>query len=230
MLILAFGPEWTGPDYLIAHFGLIGILATIFAESGLFAFLPGDSLLFTAGLLVAEGHYISQPLWLVCALIVAAATLGDQVGYTIGKSCGTKLFNRPNSRLFKRENMDKAHAFMEKHGPKAIVFARFLPIGRTIAPILAGAGAMRYRTFLAYNLLGATLWGAGMTIAGYLLGQITFIASNVDVILALMLLVSAAPVVVKMIRARGKSRDTATAQQRGADESSADDSRHDASP
>ena len=111
-------PEWLSPDYLIETFSLPGILLIVFAESGLFAFLPGDSLLFTAGLFVAEGNYISQPLWLVCTLIVMAAVIGDQVGYMIGKFLGPKLFSRPNSKLFKQENLEKAHEFMEKYGPK----------------------------------------------------------------------------------------------------------------
>lgn len=139
MTTLALGPEWLSPDYLIETFSLPGILLIVFAESGLFAFLPGDSLLFTAGLFVAEGTFISQPLWLVCALIVLAAVLGDQVGYMIGKFFGPRLFSRPNSKLFKQENLEKAHEFMEKFGPKAIVLARFVPIVRTFAPIVAGS-------------------------------------------------------------------------------------------
>lgn len=139
MYTFALGPEWLSPDYLISHFGLIGILIIVFAESGLFAFLPGDSLLFTAGLLVADGQYIKQPLWLVCTLIVAAAIIGDQVGYMIGKYFGPKIFNRPKSKLFKRENLDKAHEFMDRHGPKAIVLARFVPIIRTFAPMVVEA-------------------------------------------------------------------------------------------
>ncbi len=133
---LALGPEWLSPDYLIETFSLPGILLIVFAESGLFAFLPGDSLLFTAGLFVAEGNYISQPLWLVCTLIVLAAVIGDQVGYMIGKFFGPRLFSKAQLKLFKQENLEKAHEFMEKYGPKAIVLARFVPIVRTFAPIV----------------------------------------------------------------------------------------------
>ena len=209
MTTLALGPEWISPDYLIKTFSLPGILLIVFAESGLFAFLPGDSLLFTAGLFVAEGNFISQPLWLVCTLIVAAAVLGDQVGYMIGKFFGPRLFSRPNSKLFKQENLDKAHEFMEKFGPKAIVLARFVPIVRTFAPIVAGAGRMKYRTFLTYNIIGGVAWGTGVTLAGYWLGQIDVIKKNVEAILVLIVLVSVVPIIIEYLRERGKKKRAA---------------------
>ncbi|MFF7868704.1 VTT domain-containing protein [Streptomyces qaidamensis] len=209
MTTLALGPEWLSPDYLIETFALPGILLIVFAESGLFAFLPGDSLLFTAGLFVAQGQYISQPLWLVCTLIVLAAVIGDQVGYMIGKFLGPKLFNRPNSKLFKQENLDKAHEFMEKYGPKAIVLARFVPIVRTFAPIVAGAGRMKYRTFLTYNVIGGIAWGTGVTLAGYWLGQIDFIKKNVESILILIVLLSVVPIIIEYLRDRSKKKRAA---------------------
>ncbi|MFJ2963240.1 VTT domain-containing protein [Streptomyces collinus] len=209
MTTLALGPEWLSPDYLISTFSLPGILLIVFAESGLFAFLPGDSLLFTAGLFVAEGTYITQPLWLVCTLIVLAAVIGDQVGYMIGKFLGPKLFNRPNSKLFKQENLDKAHEFMEKYGPKAIVLARFVPIVRTFAPIVAGAGRMKYRTFLTYNVIGGIAWGTGVTLAGYWLGQIGFIKKNVEPILILIVLLSVVPIIIEYLRDRSKKKRAA---------------------
>jgi membrane-associated protein len=209
---LALGPEWLSPDYLIETFALPGILLIVFAESGLFAFLPGDSLLFTAGLFVAQGQYISQPLWLVCTLIVLAAVIGDQVGYMIGKFLGPKLFNRPNSRLFKQENLEKAHEFMEKYGPKAIVLARFVPIVRTFAPIVAGAGRMKYRTFLTYNVIGGVAWGSGVTLAGYWLGQIEFIRTNVEPILVLIVVVSVVPIAVEYLRERRKKKQAPAPQ------------------
>ncbi|MEU6544489.1 VTT domain-containing protein [Streptomyces sp. NPDC046859] len=209
MTTLALGPEWLSPDYLIETFSLPGILLIVFAESGLFAFLPGDSLLFTAGLFVAEGHYISQPLWLVCTLIVLAAVIGDQVGYMIGKFFGPRLFSRPNSKLFKQENLEKAHEFMEKYGPKAIVLARFVPIVRTFAPIVAGAGRMKYRTFLTYNVIGGVAWGTGVTLAGYWLGQIPFIKKNVEAILVLIVFVSVVPILIEYLRERGKKKRAA---------------------
>ncbi|MER7896303.1 VTT domain-containing protein [Streptomyces sp. NPDC096046] len=209
MTTLALGPEWLSPDYLISTFSLPGILLIVFAESGLFAFLPGDSLLFTAGLFVAQGTYITQPLWLVCTLIVIAAVLGDQVGYTIGKVLGPRLFSRPDSKLFKQENLDKAHDFMEKYGPKAIVLARFVPIVRTFAPIVAGAGRMKYRTFLTYNVIGGIAWGTGVTLAGYWLGQVDFINKNVESILILIVLLSVVPIIVEYLRDRSKRRRAA---------------------
>jgi membrane-associated protein len=203
---LALAPEWLSPNYLIETFSLPGILLIVFAESGLFAFLPGDSLLFTAGLFVAQGEYITQPLWLVCFLIVLAAVIGDQVGYMIGKFFGPKLFNRPNSKLFKQENLDKAHEFMEKYGPKAIVLARFVPIVRTFAPIVAGAGRMKYRTFLTYNIIGGVAWGTGVTLAGYWLGQIDIIHKNVEAILVLIVFVSVVPIIIEYLRERSKKK------------------------
>ncbi|WDV53528.1 VTT domain-containing protein [Streptomyces coeruleorubidus] len=210
MTTLALGPEWLDPHYLIETFSLPGILLIVFAESGLFAFLPGDSLLFTAGLFVAEGTYITQPLWLVCTLIVIAAVVGDQVGYMIGKFLGPKLFNRPNSKLFKQENLDKAHDFMEKYGPKAIVLARFVPIVRTFAPIVAGAGRMKYRTFVTYNVIGGIAWGTGVTVAGYWLGQIDFIKKNVESILILIVLLSIVPIIIEYLRDRSKKKRAAS--------------------
>ncbi len=204
MTTLALGPEWLSPDYLIETFALPGILLIVFAESGLFAFLPGDSLLFTAGLFVAQGEYISQPLWLVCTLIVLAAVIGDQVGYMIGKFLGPKLFNRPNSKLFKQENLDKAHEFMEKYGPKAIVLARFVPIVRTFASV--SVYKRQYRTFLTYNVIGGVAWGTGVTLAGYWLGQIEFIRTNVEPILVLIVVVSVVPIAVEYLRERRKKK------------------------
>ncbi|MFI9063105.1 DedA family protein [Streptomyces sp. NPDC053429] len=231
MYTLALAPEWLSPDYLISHFGLVGILVIVFAESGLFAFLPGDSLLFTAGLFTASGD-ISEPLWLVCTLIVAAAILGDQVGYLIGKFFGPKLFSRPNSRLFKRENLDAAHDFMDKHGPKAIVLARFVPIIRTFAPMVAGAGAMKYRTFLAFNIIGGTVWGAGVTLLGYNLGQFAFIKNNIEAIFIGIVLVSVIPVIFEVLKARkqkkaaGAGAPAAVGRQREAEPQASGRGRH----
>ncbi|WP_405980070.1 DedA family protein [Streptomyces sp. NBC_00158] len=207
---LALGPEWLSPEYLIGHFGLIGILVIVFAESGFFAFLPGDSLLFTAGLFVASGD-ISQPLWLVCTMIAASAILGDQVGYLLGKFFGPKLFNRPNSKVFKKENLDAAHDFMEKHGPKAIVLARFVPIIRTFAPMVAGASAMKYRTFLTFNVVGGILWGAGVTVLGYQLGQFEIIKKNVEPIFIGIVLISVIPVIFEVLKARKAKKAEAAA-------------------
>jgi membrane-associated protein len=192
------------PQWLISTFGLIGILAIVFAESGLLIgfFLPGDSLLFTTGLLVAGGEYLRQPLWLVCLLVSIAAVAGDQAGYLFGRRFGPALFRRPDSRLFKQENLAKAQSFFERHGARSIVLARFVPIVRTFTPIVAGASRMRYRTFLTYNVVGGALWGCGVTVAGYFLGQVPFVKSNIELILIGIVAVSVIPVAVEVLRAR----------------------------
>ena len=137
--------------------GLLGVTAIVFAESGLFFgfFLPGDSLLFTAGFLASQGVVPIVPLVL---LAVAAAILGDSVGYWFGRKVGPMIFTRPNSRWFSRERLEDARVFFEQHGPKSIVLARFIPAVRTFTPILAGVGRMRYAKFLAYNVIGGLLW------------------------------------------------------------------------
>ncbi|SFB96073.1 DedA family protein [Streptomyces aidingensis] len=208
---LALGPAWLDPEHLIQTFGLIGILAIVFAESGLLIgfFLPGDSLLFTTGMLVAAGEYLHYPLWLVCVLIVVAAILGDQAGYVFGRKAGPALFRRPDSRLFKQENVVRAHAFFERHGPKALVLARFVPIVRTFTPIVAGVGRMHYRTFVTYNVLGAVLWGAGVTLLGAALGRIAFVRDNIELMLVGIVLLSVTPIVVEFLRARRAARPAA---------------------
>lgn len=206
MTQLALGPSWLDPDYLIQTFGLLGILAIVFAESGLLIgfFLPGDSLLFTTGLLVVSGK-LDYPLWLICVLVVLAAVLGDQAGYLFGRKVGPALFRRPDSRIFKQENVEKAHEFFEKYGPKSLVLARFVPIVRTFTPIIAGVSRMRYRSFLTFNVIGGTLWGAGVTLLGAALGQIDFVAQNIEVMLALIVLLSVVPIAIEYLRARRKS-------------------------
>ncbi|MGK5496506.1 DedA family protein [Streptomyces sp. URMC 125] len=208
MTNLALGPSWLDPDYLIQTFGLIGILCIVFAESGLLIgfFLPGDSLLFTTGLLVATDQYLHYPLWLVCLLVVVSAILGDQVGYMFGRKVGPALFRRPDSRFFKQENVEKAHEFFEKHGPKSLVLARFVPIVRTFTPIIAGVSRMDYRSFLVFNVIGGVLWGAGVTLLGAALGQVQFVRDNIDFILVGIVLLSVLPIVVEYLRARRQSR------------------------
>ncbi|XVU28152.1 DedA family protein [Actinoplanes sp. CA-054009] len=207
-MISALGPPFLGPEQLISTFGLLGILAVVFAESGLLIgfFLPGDSLLFTAGLLVADGTYLKQPLWLLCLLVSVAAVAGDQFGYVFGRRFGPSLFRRADSRLFKRENLTRAGAFFAKYGARSIVLARFVPIVRTFTPIVAGAGRMHYRTFLLFNVIGGTLWGCGVTILGYFLGQVAFVKSNIELILIAIVAVSVIPVGVELLRGRRRAR------------------------
>jgi membrane-associated protein len=155
---------------LIRTIGYVGILAIIFAESGLFFgfFLPGDSLLLTAGLLAARGEL---NLWILLLTLGPAAVLGDNVGYWFGKKAGPPIFSRENSLFFRRKNLLAAKAFYDKHGGKTITIARFMPFIRTFAPIVAGAVEMEYRRFMVFNLVGGLLWAVGVTLAGYFLGQ-----------------------------------------------------------
>lgn len=153
---------------LIAAVGVFGVAAIIFAESGLLIgfFLPGDTLLFTVGLLVHE-DVIKTSVHLVVLLLFIAAVLGDNVGYMFGKRVGRRIFRKPDSILFHQDNLDRAERFYEKYGPLTIVIARFVPIVRTFAPIVAGVGKMPYKKFLAFNLIGGLLWTAGITYVGY---------------------------------------------------------------
>jgi membrane-associated protein len=205
---LALGPSFLDPEWLISTFGLIGILAIVFAESGLLIgfILPGDSLLFTAGLLVADGTYLHLPLWLMCLLVSVAAVAGDQVGYLFGRRFGPSLFKRPDSRLFKQENLTRAKEFFAEYGARSIVLARFVPIVRTFTPIVAGASHMHYRTFLIYNVIGGTLWGCGVTTLGYFLGEIAFVKNNIEFILIGIVLVSVVPIAIELLRARRRAR------------------------
>ncbi|GAA0345311.1 VTT domain-containing protein [Streptomyces turgidiscabies] len=204
---LALGPSWLDPDYLLDQFGIWGLLLIVFAESGLLIgfFLPGDSLLFTAGLLITAGT-LDFPLWGAVALICLAAILGDQAGYMFGKKVGPSLFNRPDSRLFKQENVTKAHEFFEKYGPKSLVLARFVPIVRTFTPIIAGVSGMKYRSFLTFNVIGGVLWGAGVTLLGSWLGNIDFVKKNIEPILLLIVLISVVPIIIEFARARSKAK------------------------
>lgn len=206
-MTLALGPSWLDPDYLLDTFGIWGLLIIVFAESGLLIgfFLPGDSLLFTAGLLIASDQ-LDFPLWAAVVLICIAAILGDQAGYMFGKKVGPALFKRPDSRLFKQENVVKAHDFFEKYGPKSLVLARFVPIVRTFTPIIAGVSGMRYRSFLTFNILGGILWGAGVTLLGSWLGQIDFVKKNIEAILILIVFLSVLPIIIEILKARGKSK------------------------
>ncbi|MFH9553191.1 DedA family protein [Streptomyces sp. NPDC017435] len=207
MTTIALGPSWLDPNYLLDTFGLWGLLLIVFAESGLLIgfFLPGDSLLFTAGLLITSNQ-LDFPLWGAVALICLAAILGDQAGYMFGNKVGPSLFNRPDSRLFKQENVTKAHEFFEKYGPKSLVLARFVPIVRTFTPIIAGVSGMRYRSFLVFNVIGGVLWGAGVTLLGSWLGNIDFVKKNIEAILILIVLISVVPIAIEFLRARSKSR------------------------
>ncbi len=163
--------HYLDPQFLITTVGLIGITFIIFAESGLLIgfFLPGDSLLFTAGLFASQGHLHIGTL-LICCFV--AAVLGDNLGYATGRKLGPALFSREDSRFFKKSYIEKTQSFYKKYGKKAIILARFAPIIRTFAPILAGAGNMEYRTFFIFNMIGGFAWTWMMLLLGYFLGTL----------------------------------------------------------
>jgi membrane-associated protein len=201
-------PSWLDPQHLLSGLTtpVIAVLCLIiFIESSIFPVLPGDSLLFTAGLFIANGT-LDAPLWLVCVLVTVAALLGNVVGYYIGYFVGPKLFNRPDSKIFKQEYVDKTHEFLEKHGPKAVVLARFVPFVRTFITWIAGIGRMDPKRYFTYTVIGGILWAAGITVLGSLLGGVPFIANNVDAIFVLIVLVSVVPIVLEYLKARREKK------------------------
>ncbi|NTW41340.1 MAG: hypothetical protein HGA44_15940 [Cellulomonadaceae bacterium] len=213
----ALGPAWLDPgtilDNLIGWLGpwaVIGVCAVIFAETGLLIgfFMPGDSLLFTLGMFVGSGK-IDMPLGGVLPLLFSAAVIGNCTGYLIGYRAGPKVFDRPDSRFFKREYVDRTHAFFERHGGKAIVLAQFVPIVRTFTPVAAGVGRMSFRHFISYNVLGALLWAVGVTLLGYWLGGFAFVQHNIEYILLAIVFVSVVPMLVEALRKRAELRRAA---------------------
>lgn len=197
----------TGP-WIVA----LVIAAIIFAESGLLIgfFLPGDSLLFTAGFLISAGIFDFN-IHLLVVMMFAAAVLGDGVGYLFGRRIGRKIFTRPNSLLFRQENIQKAEDFYAKHGGVTIIVARFIPIIRTFAPIVAGVGKMKYRSFLTFNVIGALVWAVGVTYAGYYIGKMLHaIGIEIDTVLlpivALILISSILPPAIHILKDK-KQRD-----------------------
>lgn len=193
-------------EYIVGTLGLVGILVIVFAESGLLIgfFLPGDSLLFTAGFLVST-HVFKINIFALMLLVFIAAVLGDSVGYVFGRRVGRRLFNRPNSVLFRQENMVHAEQFYEKYGSKTIIIARFIPIVRTFAPIVAGIGKMTYTTFITYNLIGGFCWSIGITALGFGLGH-WFQSFGLDIdtvilpIAGIIILISIAPALIHLLK------------------------------
>jgi membrane-associated protein len=185
------------PQNWLEKGGLAILALIVFAESGLLIgfFLPGDSLLFIAGLLSSDaGGNRLPPLPITAGVVFVAAVAGDQVGYLFGRKVGPSLFDRPQSRLFKPANVAKAHAFFERRGPVAIVLARFVPVVRTFTPIVAGVAEMRYSTFVRYNIVGGLIWGVGVTTLGYFLGEIDFIKNNLEVAALIVVAISVLPI------------------------------------
>ena len=203
------------PRDLIEAFGTIGILVIVFAESGILAgfFLPGDSLLFTAGLLASEGHL---NLAVLAVGVPLAAIAGDQIGYAFGHRVGPALFRRPDARFFKRRHLHKAQEYFERYGSRTVILARFIPVVRTFTPVLAGVANMPYRTFVTCNVIGGLVWGLGVLLAGWALGQAVPDSERwLTPIVLLIVAVSFIPVIkeARKLRREGKANRLVEAQQ-----------------
>jgi membrane-associated protein len=207
--------EWLKPETLITSFGafaMIGVMLIVFVETGLLIgfFLPGDSLLFVTGLMVAAGAIqfplgdgsVPVPIWLACLLISSSAWLGDQTGYWIGRRVGPAIFNKPESKLFSHENVSRTNSFFERYGARAIILAHFVPVMRTFVPVAAGVGEMPYRKFLRYNFIGVIGWGTGVTLLGFFLGKIPFVSEHVEYFTIGFVLISTIPIVIEVVKAR----------------------------
>lgn len=189
-------------DALIRWGGYIGLVLIVFTETGLLVgfFLPGDSLLITAGLVAATG---ALNIWWVNVLLVIAAVVGDSVGYAIGARMGPRLFTRPKSLLFNPRHVERTRAFYARHGAKTIVIARFVPLVRTFAPVVAGVAGMEYRRFLLYNVAGGVGWVTSMTWAGYLLGQtVPNINEHIHIVVAIIIVLSLIPIAIEILKER----------------------------
>jgi membrane-associated protein len=198
------------PECMIDFLGpyaLLGLCLIVFAECGLLIgfFLPGDSLLFVAGMFVASG-IIDHPLWMVCTLLVVAAMLGNVVGYWIGRKAGPPIFERPDSRLFKREHVERTQAFFDKYGNRAIVLGRFVPIVRTFITVMAGVGKMDPRRYFVYSLIGGVAWAAGVTVLGFWLGKFEFVHKNIELMILLVVFLSVLPIIIEFVKARRERR------------------------
>ena len=192
-------------EALIRWGGYVVLTTVVFTETGLLVgfFLPGDSLMVTAGLLASQGFL---NVYLMGVILSIAAIAGDSVGYAIGKATGPRIFTRENSLLFNKKHLHRAHAFYEKYGGKTIVLARFMPIIRTFAPVVAGVGEMRYRTFVMYNSLGGIGWVWSMLFIGYFLGRsIPGVSKHIDVIILVVIFLSILPGIISWLRERRAS-------------------------
>lgn len=190
--------------YTLGPFAVLLVMAVVFAETGLLAgfFLPGDSLLFLAGALVAS-HVIALPFWALAAGVFVAAVVGDQVGYLLGRRFGPRVFSRPDSRLFRQEHALRAKDFFARHGSRAVVLGRFVPVVRTFVPVVAGVGRMPRHTFTVFNLFGALVWAIGITTVGFFFGGIPFVAHHVEAITIAIASVSVVPAALELRRRRG---------------------------
>jgi membrane-associated protein len=200
------------PQTIIRTGGLVLITAIIFAECGLLIgfFLPGDSLLFTAGFLASQ-NVVGLDIWTLSVLCGIAAALGPLVGYWYGNLWGPRLFSREDSFLFRKQHLVRAHEFYERHGGKALIIARFIPVVRTFAPVVAGMAAMDYRRFVVYTVVGAVVWAVGMSWLGFFLGSLIPDAGKyLEYIVALIIVVSIAPPIIHLLRERQRNKATLT--------------------
>ncbi len=200
--------QLTDVETLVRVGGLTAMTLIVFAETGLLVgfFLPGDSLLVTAGVFAATGKL---NIWLLIGVLTVAAIVGDTVGYWIGRRTGPALFRRPKSLLFNPDHLKRAHDFYEKHGGKTIILARFMPIVRTFAPVVAGMAAMNYRRFVSFNVIGGVLWVVSMSLIGYFLGQFLWVRKNIEIVILLVIFVSVLPGIIAFGREWMKARRTA---------------------
>lgn len=212
-MTVALGPGILDASTLLGTLGLLGVLGAVVIETGLLVgfVLPGDSLLFTAGVFAAQPHPFA-PLWLLLLTIPIAAIVGDQLGFLIGRKAGAAVFHRPSARRIGPKQLEQSRRFFDRYGPRTILLARFVPVARTIAPVMAGASGMKYRTFAVYNVIGGTVWGIGVPTLGYLLGGIGFVRSHIEVILIVIVFLSVAPLLINALRSR-RQRTTRPARQ-----------------
>ena len=197
--------QLTDVKMLVRVGGLSAMTAIVFAETGLMIgfFLPGDSLLFTAGAIAAQGYF---SIWTVNLLLMAAAIVGDTVGYWIGRRAGPALFNKPRSRFFNPVHLKRAHDFYEKHGGKTIVLARFMPIIRTFAPVVAGMGRMNYLRFVSFNVFGGIFWVALTTFSGYFLGRVPWIERHFEMVVVFVVFLSILPGIIAFAQEKWRRR------------------------
>jgi membrane-associated protein len=198
-------------EALVNQYGPVSVFIVcglLFAETGLLVgfFLPGDSILFPMGLMMATGN-LPFPLWAACLLFATSAWLGDQTGYWLGRRVGPAIFNKPQSKFFNHRNVERAHAFFERYGAKAIILAHFVPVMRTFIPVAAGVGEMPWRRYLKYNFFGVCAWAVGVTLLGAALGQIPFVRDHVIVVTLTFLFISTIPLVTEFLKARRERRD-----------------------
>jgi membrane-associated protein len=200
---------WLGAGGIFHGAVLPAILVVVFIETGLlFPLLPGESLLFTGGLLAAKG--LAPDIWILAPAVAVVAILGDQCGYFIGRRIGPALFKKEDSRFFKKHYVTESHAFFEKYGPWAIILARFAPFVRTFVPVVAGVSYMRYPVYLAFDIVGGVLWGGGVTTLGYFLGNVPFVHENLEKIILVILFVSMIPAFIATAKAYRSRRGGAS--------------------